>query len=165
MTTRQEQKEQTRSIIRENAKQLFISQGFAQTTMRQIATRAGVALGTSFVHFKDKQAILEDILFEDIERVVSQAFATLAGDKEPLEQFLHLAKQLYSYYIKNLELSRELLKNNFFNPSMENDFSKQINDFITAISQIIKAGQEKNSITTAPLLHTPSPPEATDATC
>ena len=146
MKTRQEKKEQTRSNIRGSAKQLFISQGFAQTTMRQIAKEAGVALGTSFVHFKDKHAILEDILFEDIERVVGQAFVTLPKDNDALEQLLHLAKELYSYYKRNPELSRELLKNNFFNPSEENDFSKQIHDFIITISQIIKVGQEKGSI-------------------
>jgi len=120
--TRQEQKLQTRHSIRENAKELFKTQGFAATTSRQIASKAGVALGTIFVHFSDKQAILEDILFEDIETVVKEAFATLPKHETALKQLLHLAEQLYRYYFKHLDLSRELLKNNFFNKEDDKQF-------------------------------------------
>ena len=64
---RQEQKRQTREKIRETAKILFSSQGFEATTSRQIAKESGVATGTLFVHFKGKNEILADILYEDIE--------------------------------------------------------------------------------------------------
>lgn len=142
MNKRQEQKNQTRFTIRESAKQLFNKQGFEGTTSRQIAKQAGVALGTIFVHFKDKNAILEDILFEDIESVVQQAFTTLSQEKSTVKQLKHLAQALYSYYLKQPELSLMLLQNSLFKPEENAEFSYQVKQFINAITQLIKQGQQ-----------------------
>jgi len=43
---------------------LFVEQGFAATSMRQIAERAGLALGGIYNHFPSKDAIFENILLE-----------------------------------------------------------------------------------------------------
>lgn len=146
MNKRQSQKEATREKIRSCAKQLFAEQGFEATTSRQIAKQAGVALGTIFTHFKDKQAILSDILFEAIELTVQDAFRTLQPEQTVLNQLMHLATKLYTYYADNLELSRTLLKDNLFNPNTSPEFKEQIMQFITAVTNIIKTGQEIEQI-------------------
>ncbi len=52
----------TRARIAEAALDLFVSQGFAKTTIDQIATTAGVARRTIFRYFATKEAILFDHL-------------------------------------------------------------------------------------------------------
>lgn len=43
---------------------LFSSQGYAATSMRQIAEKAGLALGSIYNHFSSKEAIFQAILLE-----------------------------------------------------------------------------------------------------
>lgn len=143
---RQNQKQATRQKIRNSAQQLFTEQGYEATTSRQIAQQAGVALGTIFTHFKDKQAILSDILFEAIEQTVQDAFKTLNPNQHPQKQLMHLATKLYTYYANNLNLSRTLLKDNLLNPNTSTQFKQQIQHFITAINSIIQKGQTQNQI-------------------
>jgi AcrR family transcriptional regulator len=53
------------------ARELFIEQGYEQTTMSSVARRAGVAQGTSYIYFASKQELLMAIMRELLE--------TLAG--------------------------------------------------------------------------------------
>jgi AcrR family transcriptional regulator len=50
------------------AEQLFAQDGFAATGMRAIAQAAKVSIGAIYHHFKSKEAILERIIREEIER-------------------------------------------------------------------------------------------------
>ena len=50
--------EDTRRKIYEAAMELFREKGFEQTTMRDIAARAGVALGGAYYYFSSKDAIV-----------------------------------------------------------------------------------------------------------
>jgi AcrR family transcriptional regulator len=49
----------------EAAKDLFISQGYHGTSMRQIAKKAGVALGGIYNHFASKEEIFEAVWLEN----------------------------------------------------------------------------------------------------
>ena len=53
-----ERGELTRNTILESALQLFRDKGFDATTMRDVATRAGVALGAAYYYFDSKDAIV-----------------------------------------------------------------------------------------------------------
>jgi AcrR family transcriptional regulator len=54
--------DQTRSAIVDAAYTLFLKQGFHGTSMRQIAERAGVALGGIYNHFSNKEALFAAVL-------------------------------------------------------------------------------------------------------
>jgi len=53
-----EKGEQTRKTILESALHLFRDKGFEATTMRDVAARAGVALGAAYYYFDSKDAIV-----------------------------------------------------------------------------------------------------------
>jgi AcrR family transcriptional regulator len=55
--------EQTRSAILQAAHDLFIEQGYHGTSMRQVASRAGLALGGLYNHFPSKDAVFEAVFF------------------------------------------------------------------------------------------------------
>ena len=59
---RDRKREATRARIAETALQLFVSHGYAETTIDQIAAAAGVGRRTIFRHFATKEAILYDHL-------------------------------------------------------------------------------------------------------
>jgi AcrR family transcriptional regulator len=54
---RAQQAEQTRARIRTAAEELFVAQGYAATSLKQVAERAGVAERTLYVAFPTKSAL------------------------------------------------------------------------------------------------------------
>lgn len=54
----------SREIILQAAHSLFIEHGYHGTSMRQIAHKAGVALGGIYNHFPSKESIFENIVLE-----------------------------------------------------------------------------------------------------
>src|SRR3954470_12074360 len=50
--------EETRGRILSAALDLFRERGFEQTTMREVAREAGVALGSAYYYFESKEAIV-----------------------------------------------------------------------------------------------------------
>ncbi len=55
-------REQTAAAILDAAEELFAEQGLANAHMNDIAARAGVAVGTLYNHFKDRDALLAALL-------------------------------------------------------------------------------------------------------
>src|SRR5512141_1393643 len=51
--------EATRLVVEDAAMKLFLEQGYHATSMRQIADRAGLALGGIYNHFTSKDEIFE----------------------------------------------------------------------------------------------------------
>src|SRR6478672_7913901 len=58
---RQEQAAATRRQILDAARRLFVRQGYAATTMAQIAAEAGVALKTVYLAFDTKSGLLQKL--------------------------------------------------------------------------------------------------------
>lgn len=56
--------ERTRQAILDAAYRLIIEQGYAATSMRQIAERAGLALGSIYNHFSSKAEVFRAIIAE-----------------------------------------------------------------------------------------------------
>ncbi len=54
----------TRNLILDAAHLLFVNQGYAATSMRQIAESAGLALGGIYNHFASKEIIFRTVLVE-----------------------------------------------------------------------------------------------------
>jgi AcrR family transcriptional regulator len=59
---RAEQARATRRRIIECARRLFLQQGYAATTLDQIAARAGVAVQTVYFHFGNKRTVLKEVM-------------------------------------------------------------------------------------------------------
>jgi len=72
-TRRREQAQATRRRITDAGLDLFVRQGYAVTTLEQIAGEAGVAVQTVYFHFGNKRTLLKEIV--DVVAV---------GDDEPV---------------------------------------------------------------------------------
>jgi AcrR family transcriptional regulator len=74
--------EDTRRRIYESALELFREKGFEQTTMRDIAAKAGVALGAAYYYFSSKEAIVLAFYQEMQESSHETILEALAGRKK-----------------------------------------------------------------------------------
>jgi AcrR family transcriptional regulator len=73
--------EETRSRILSAALDLFRRRGFDQTTMREIATEADVALGSAYYYFASKEALVMAFYEQASEEMSTQIRAGLAAAK------------------------------------------------------------------------------------
>jgi AcrR family transcriptional regulator len=74
--------ESTRRKIYDAALELFREQGFEQTTMRDIAAKAGVALGGAYYYFSAKDAIVLEFYRQMQESSHEAILGALAGRKK-----------------------------------------------------------------------------------
>jgi AcrR family transcriptional regulator len=75
---RAEYAEQTRAAIVGAAAEAFAGQGFAATSITQIATAAHVTKGAIYHHFPDKQALFEAVFRQCNEAAQQQVYAAVA---------------------------------------------------------------------------------------
>jgi AcrR family transcriptional regulator len=61
-SNRAERSAERRAAIVEAAMDEFIARGFAATRLDDVAKRAGVAKGTLYLHFKDKESMFEELI-------------------------------------------------------------------------------------------------------
>jgi AcrR family transcriptional regulator len=100
--------------IKDAAQSLFIAKGFDDTTMREIAVRAGVGLGTIFLYAKNKRDLLFLTINEGLENVTNEA-ENVVDPKEPLiDNLLAVAKLHYRFFGQQPALSRLVLREMIF---------------------------------------------------
>ena len=85
--------ETTRLAIEDAAMELFLKQGYAATSMRQIADETGLALGGIYNHFSSKDEIFEGIIIDKhpYKKILP---AILAAQGDSLEEFFGHAFRL-----------------------------------------------------------------------
>jgi AcrR family transcriptional regulator len=80
--------EDTRRKIYEAAMELFREKGFEETTMRDIAAKAGVALGGAYYYYSSKDAIVLAFYAEMQQNSSEPILTELAGKKKLRERIL-----------------------------------------------------------------------------
>jgi AcrR family transcriptional regulator len=76
-SSRAERAAERRGAIIEAAMDEFIARGFAATRLDDVARRAGVAKGTIYLHFKDKESMFEELIRTAIVPLVVRLGSTL----------------------------------------------------------------------------------------
>ena len=147
MTRRDDSKAETRKLILHAAYRLFWKKGSDDCTMRDIAKEAGVSPASIIVHFKNKTALLEVALYEKIEKTVAKALATLPSDKRLHAVFMHLAAAMLSFYDKNRELYRILVRDTLFEPDQESPSIAKLDEGnLEYIASLIEQEKEKGRV-------------------
>jgi len=96
MATHAERRAVTRGAVLRSANELFSGQGFAATTIDDIAAAAGVAKGAVYHHFSTKEVLFEAV-FDDTSRAVAQRLAK-AAPAEPVDILKRLAAGARAYF-------------------------------------------------------------------
>ena len=110
MSLREKKKLETRERIRAAAGELFTRRGYAAATMRQIATRAHVGLGTLFNYAEDKRDLVFLIFNEELNAVTDVALAAPRPDQPLIEQLLAVFRVHYRWLGEKPALARILLQ-------------------------------------------------------
>lgn len=140
------QKEATRRIVLDAAKEEFAREGFENANLRAIAARAGVSAGTVLHHYGDKQELLHAALFDDLDRTLSRALAKPGPG--PLEsQLSRLTQTIFRYYQRRPRLSRALLKESLFaNEPWAERFAAQTAEVHASLARLVEDAKERGEI-------------------
>ncbi|MFQ6602127.1 TetR/AcrR family transcriptional regulator [Flavobacterium sp. C3NV] len=97
------EKEALKMLILKGAKKLFLERGIEQTTIRNIADEIDYSVGTVYVYFKDKNAILHDlhsIGFQELGGYFTELFAI----KDPMERLRKMGFTYLKFAMENSEM-------------------------------------------------------------
>ncbi len=97
------EKEALKMLILKGAKKLFIEKGIEQTTIRNIADEIDYSVGTVYVYFKDKNAILHDLHSIGFQELGSY-FQDLFTIKDPMERLKKMGFVYIKFAIENQEM-------------------------------------------------------------
>ena len=104
--TRRERLVSKEDAIIKAAYKMFIDQGFAKTTMSEIARNAGVAEGTLYIYFNNKDALARAVLADFYDRLTQAAKKGVEKYGATKERLIFLAR----HHLRNIIKERRLLE-------------------------------------------------------
>jgi len=145
---RERRKLQTRERIRAAAAELFTRKGYGAATMRDIARRAHVGLGTLFNYAQDKRDLVFLIFNEELNAVTDVALAAPRAGQPLVDQLIAVFRVHYRWLAGKPALARILLQELTFYSS-----GKQAATFhgirkrlIDGLEQLVLASQKEQKV-------------------
>lgn len=77
---------QRKTLILDAAQQLFSAKGYQATTIEDILADTGIAKGTLYYHFRNKEAIMDAIIARTADAIVARAEVVVASEVSPEEK-------------------------------------------------------------------------------
>lgn len=99
-----------RSLFLAAARKIFAQKGFQATNVSDIVTKVNSGQGTFYYHFKDKQAIFDELMIGFIEKLVRVVIENDARAKGRLaladrDLAVENAKKIASVFLENIDLA------------------------------------------------------------
>ncbi|TYB92879.1 MAG: TetR/AcrR family transcriptional regulator [Kosmotoga sp.] len=116
-----DKKEKTRQKIHKNALVLFEEKGFQKATMREIAKKSNIAVGTLYNYYNSKDSLIMNILEEKFEEIPINNFNVVDKFRDdnnfkPLDMLYYWLNQyLDMFFFLDKQNLREFLKIMFSN--------------------------------------------------
>jgi AcrR family transcriptional regulator len=145
---REQNKLEKRQRIRAAACELFSKHGYDSATLRQIARRAHVGLGTLFNYAQDKRDLVFLIFNEELAAVTDEALTAAESHHSLVDQLMDIYKPHYEYFSKNPALSRILLKElTFYSEGKQAAAFQEIRArLISGIEKAVRTAQREQRI-------------------
>jgi len=102
--------ELTRAKIVDVAMRLFLDQGFEKTTMREIASAAGLAPGAAYYHFESKEHLIFDFYEITFQKHLPEAEKILAEEKGLAKRIAGVVKAHLKVSEPYVEISKVLFR-------------------------------------------------------
>jgi AcrR family transcriptional regulator len=120
--------EETRGRILSAALKLFRERGFEQTTMREVAREAGVALGSAYYYFESKEAIVMAFYHEAQDAMYALIDETLPRQKGLKARLRAILDVKFQHFEPNRKFLGALLGHTADPENPLSPFSKQTRD-------------------------------------
>jgi len=145
---REQNKQQKRQRIRAAAADLFKRRGYTAATMREIALKAHVGIGTLFNYADDKRDLIFLIFNEELAAVAAKALLEPRIDATLAEQVHAVFRPHYHFFARNPVLSRILLQElTFYSTGKQAEaFMRIRHGLIEGIERLVESAQRDRRI-------------------
>jgi TetR/AcrR family fatty acid metabolism transcriptional regulator len=99
----EERKEQKRKQIMHAALKVFSQKGYSPTALDEVAHEAGIAKGTLYLYFRDKEDLITSTLMSVMDDIKERMLSRISDDMPPLEILEMIALILFEYFVENDE--------------------------------------------------------------
>ena len=138
--------EETRRRIYEAALQMFREKGFEQTTMRDIARQAGVALGAAYYYFSSKDAIVLAFYQEMQERGHQPTLDAIAARRKLRDRIRAVLEKRFELLAPNLKFLGALFKHSPDVDDALSPFSKETQSIREKATELFRVAIEGSEL-------------------
>jgi AcrR family transcriptional regulator len=135
--------EKTQAKILDAARVIFDRDGYAGSRILDIAEEAGVALGTFYVYFDDKDDVLAMLLDEVFRDLFSAARAPYLDSESPEEVLRGAVRGYMLIYRRNRHLMRTLMEAATTDPKFAKFWFEVRGSFLVRVARNIEAAQSE----------------------
>ena len=133
-----------RTLITDAAINVFAEKGFHQARIADIAKRAGVADGTIYLYFKNKEDLLLSVFEEKMDYLLTELGNALDGISDPVERIRQFAR-FHFQQVRDHSAAAEVLQVEL---RLSNKFLKEYRPeklwaYLGVFGQIVREGQAK----------------------
>ncbi|NMO15399.1 TetR/AcrR family transcriptional regulator [Pyxidicoccus fallax] len=116
---REREKQATRQLILDAARELFVNEGYEAVTMRRVAEKIEYSPTAIYVHFKDKAALMRELVAHDFLRF-AESLNKVARVQDPLERLRKLGRA-YLAFAQEHPATYKLLFMQRYPPEVDDD--------------------------------------------
>lgn len=145
---RSEKKPTPENRIVDAARKRFESLGYRAAGVAQIARDAGVAAGTIYRYFPNKEAILFRVVADINSDWIRTARITLAEPGSPMERIARMGEASVDFNRRNPILNAVLERDDeiVFAPLLDELYADVMRENVAMIEEVIRAGIEEGSL-------------------
>lgn len=126
------------------AVKIFAEKGFYKAKISEIAREAGVADGTIYLYFKNKDDILIQLFEEEMDRMIESMRREISPLRDPLEKLKVFVRRHLGVVEANPRLAEviqvELRQSNKF---VKNYTNRKFQEYLNVLEGIIREGQQQ----------------------
>jgi len=135
--------QRTRQKLVEAAEVVFGEKGFERASIADITRQAGVALGTFYVYFEDKQALLVEVVDGLGARLRSELAAAIAGLTDRLEIEREGFRAFFAFTARHRLLYRVVRQSEFVDEAC---FRRYYQSFAAPYARALAAAQDAGQV-------------------
>ncbi len=134
-----------REGIIKSAFEIFGQRGFERTTIKEIADRTGVAAGSIYNYFRDKEELFKAVVTEGWDSFLEEMENINRANIPMSEKF----QNLLDYGFESLKNFLPLLKGMLFKANQRRLLQEKLDKLILTIEQMITSGKEEGLLNTS----------------
>lgn len=132
-----------RTLITDAAVEVFAEKGFHAARISDIARRAGVADGTIYLYFKNKEDLLLSVFEEKMDYLLEGLSAALDGVDDPLERVRRFARFHFQQVRENRSAAEVLqIELRLSNKFLKDYRPEKLWAYLGVFGQIVREGQK-----------------------
>lgn len=123
---------------------VFAKKGYHDTTVDEIAQTMGIAKGTIYYRFKNKEDLYFALIKEGINVLCNSVAADISRVSDPNEKLKALISSQLEFFNENADITFIFLRELYGNHLRRDALKELVSEYTTILSSVLEEGKERN---------------------